>query len=168
MLSVADFLEVSGVFIGLVLREFLCFEVHIENSFVSVRKSLRNMCIDDSRISGFFVGIFGLRILALNTYHIGYILTHSQKAEPSGCVDVFKLGSLELSLVARSIRYILKENIGLIHRHCELIIFHEMARRLRIENLRVGKTDNAFGIVFMGIFGKSLVACKIYTCIGIL
>ncbi len=109
------------------------------------------------------------RFRRLNARHLRDIHAHAEQALSP--VRIRKFGLCRLQIPengAGRVRNILKENIRGVHGDRLLIVFHEMIRRLRIEDLMVRQTDDLLRMLLAGVFRKSLVAGKIPSGLDIL
>ena len=98
----------------------------------------------------------------LDAHHVRHVLAHAQQARPAGSVGVFQLGGLELPLVPRGVRHVLKEDVGLAEGKGGFVVLHEMPGRLCVEDLRVRQTYDTLRCFLVGVFGKGLVAGQVY------
>ena len=153
----------QGAFFGVgqIFDEFLGFRVYIEQLHIAGGQGLGDAGVDELGIDGFLVGFLRGGVLPADAHHVRDIRAHAQDAEAPVGVRIFQLGGLELTGVARRVRHILGENVGLVHGEGHPVVLHEGPGRFGVKDLLVREADHFVGMSLLGIGGKGLVAGQV-------
>ena len=133
-----------------------------------MRQRLGDMGVDDAGAARFFVGFLRGGVFAPDAHYVRHVLAHAQHAQPAVSVGIFDLGGLQLPLIARGVRHVLKEDIGRVHGQRHPVVLHKMRRRLGVEDLRVGQPRHAVGRGLVRVFRERLVAGQVHAGSGVL
>ena len=114
-----------------------------------------------------FMGLGG-RFRGFGLGHQCHVHAQAQGAQTAAFVCKPHLGGLEMTGVARGVRDVLDENIGLVHGQGLLVVLHKVGRGDGIKDVRVRQADHAGRARLVGVFGKGLIAGEIFAGGGVL